>query len=304
MIACRSAACCRFGGAVAHRNFYAAAHSNLRDATRSRSDTNSSRISVRRQIVKNHIGLFFIALPAALLAVPTQARGLEEICRARSSYDLTVTDAALLFERRRPGAQRLEIGSGRLTVNSFAVPLDVRDRQRITEFETAVRALIPRIKALAQRGVDLSAAAVREEAADVSPRSAADPKLEARLEARARNLKTRIANSTTTKEWQGAAFNRYTTEIVADVVPLVAGDLAQRALELAVRGDLAGAAKLTDRAAGMRTSLEARIRNKLTVLEPEVAKLCPSFEWLDALESALTARLPDGSRLDVIEIRG
>jgi hypothetical protein len=254
--------------------------------------------------VKNHIGLFFIALPAALLAVPTQARGLEEICRARSSYDLTVTDAALLFERRRPGAQRLEIGSGRLTVNSFAVPLDARDRQRITEFETAVRALIPRIKALAQRGVDLSAAAVREEAANVSPRSAADPKLEARLEARAHSLKTRIANSTTTKEWQGAAFNRYTTEIVADVVPLVAGDLAQRALELAVRGDLAGAAKLTDRAAGMRTSLEARIRNKLTVLEPEVAKLCPSFEWLDALESALTARLPDGSRLDVIEIRG
>jgi hypothetical protein len=262
------------------------------------------KIQARRQIVKIRISLFFIALPGVLLAVTTQARGLDEICRARSHYDLTVNDAALLFERRRPGGQRLEIGGGRLAVNGFAVPLDARDRQRISAYETAVRALIPRIKALAQRGVDLSAAAVREEAANVAPRSVADPKFDARLQARARNLKTRIANSTTTREWQGAAFNRYTTEIVADVAPLVAGDLAQRALELAVQGDLAGAAALTDRAAGMRTSVEARIRDKLTVLEPEVAKLCPSFDWLDALESALTARLPDGSRLDVIEIRG
>jgi hypothetical protein len=273
-------------------------------ATKNRSDMTRLRIFSPRRIVKIHIGLFSIALPAVLLAVTTQARGLDEVCRARSAYDLTVNDAALLFERRRPGAQRLEIGRGRLAVNGFVVPLDARDRQRIGAYEAAVRALIPRIKALAQRGVDLSAAAVREEAANVSPRAAADPKFEARLEARARNLKTRIASSTTTKEWQGAAFNRYTTEIVADVVPLVAGDLAQQALELAVKGDLAGAAKLTDRAAGMRTSLEARIRNKLTVLEPELAKLCPSFDWLDALESALTARLPDGSRLDVIEIRG
>jgi len=99
----------------------------------------------------------------------------------------------------------------------------------------AVRALLPRVKALAGRGVDLAVVAVREEAANVSPRSAADPKLNARLEARARNLKTRIANSATTKDWQGAAFNRYMGEIVADVLPLVAGDLAQRALEVALR---------------------------------------------------------------------
>jgi hypothetical protein len=93
-------------------------------------------------------------------------------------------------------------------------------------------------------------------------------------------------------------------QIVADVVPMIAGDGGQRALELAVQGDLAGAAALTDRAAALRTSLEARVRDKLSVLEPETAKLCPSFDWLDALESALTARLPDGSRLDLIEIRG
>jgi len=253
--------------------------------------------------MKVQIALIAIALPGVLLAAAAHARTLDEVCRARSGYDLTVSEAALLFERRRPGGQRLEMRRGRLRVNGYAVALDGRDRERINAYETAVRTLIPRVKALAQRGVDVSAAAVREEASRVSPRSAADPKLNARLEARARELKTRIANSATTRDWQGAAFNRYRAQIVADVLPLIAGDFAQRALELAVQGDLAGAAALTDRAAGLRASLEARIRNKLTALEPEMEKLCPSFDWLDALESALTARLPDGSPLDLIEIR-
>lgn len=254
--------------------------------------------------VKRHFALIVIVLSGVLLAMTAQARSLDDVCRARSRYDLTVNDAALLFERKRPAGQRLEMRGGRLLVNGLAVALDGRDRERIRAYESAVRALIPRVKALAERGVDLSAAAVREEASHVSPRSAADPKLNARLDARASNLKMRIANSASTKDWQGAAFNRYMAQIVADVVPMIAGDLGQRALELAVQGDLAGAAALTDRAAGLRSSLEARVRDKLSVLEPEAAKLCPSFDWLDALESALTARLPDGSRLDLIEIRG
>jgi hypothetical protein len=254
--------------------------------------------------VRLHFGLIALVLPGVLFAMTAHARSLDAVCHARSGYDVTVSDAALLFERKRPAGQRLEMRGGRLLVNGLAVALDRRDRERISAYEDAVRALIPRVKALAQRGVDLSAAAVREEASKVAPRSAADPKLNARLDARASSLKMRIANSTSTKDWQGAAFNRYMAQIVADVVPMIAGDLGPRALELAVQGDLAGAAALTDRAAALRTSLEARIRDKLAALEPGVAKLCPSFDWLDALESALTARLPDGSRLDLIEIRG
>ena len=58
------------------------------------------------------------------------------------------------------------------------------------------------------------------------------------------------------------------------------------------------------RAAGMRASLEDRIRNQMQLLEPEFAQLCPAARELDALESAITARLPDGSRLNLLEIRG
>lgn len=242
------------------------------------------------------------ALLGLTLAAPVQARELDETCRARSRYDLTVSDAALLFERAASAQQRVEMRRGRLTVNGAPVPLNGADRSRVATFESTVRALVPQIKTLAQRAVDLGAAAVREEAANVSPRSAADPQLNARVDARARELKARIAASVTTKEWRGAAFSRYVGDIAIDVLPLVAGDLAQQALEAAMQGDLAGAARLKDRAVGLRGSLEARIRTRVEVLEPDVARLCPSLRRLDALESGLAGRLPDGSRLDLIEI--
>lgn len=231
-------------------------------------------------------------------------RAAGDACQVRSGYDLTLSPGTLLFERVAAENQRIEMRGGRLSVNGVAVALGDGDRSRIASYETRMRALIPRIKALGQRAVDLGAAAVREEGASVSPRSAANAKLNARVDARARDLKTRIANSTTTKEWRGTAFNRYSAEIASDVLPIVAGDLAQQALEVAVKGDLAGAAALQKRAAGMRASLEGRIRHRMQLLEPEFALLCPAARELDALESAITARLPDGSRLDLLQIRG
>ncbi len=245
-----------------------------------------------------------IVVVALLGSGPVTGWAAGDACEVHSGYDLTLSPGALLFERVAAKNQRIEMRGGRLSVNGVAVALGDGDRNRIASYEARMRALIPRIKALGQRAVDLGAAAVREEGASVSPRSESSAKLSARVDARARDLKTRIANSTTTKEWRGTAFNRYSAEIASDVLPIVAGDLAQQALEVAVKGDLAGAAALQKRAAGMRASLEGRIRNRMQLLEPEFAQLCPAARELDALESAITARLPDGSRLNLLEIRG
>ena len=153
-------------------------------------------------------------------------RAAGHACQVHSGYDLTLSSGALLFERVAAENQRIEMRGGRLSVNGVTVALGDGDRRRIASYETRMRALIPRIKALGQRAVDLGAAAVREEAASISPKAAASAKLSARVDARARDLKTRIANSTTTKEWRGTALNRYSAEIAADVLPIIAGDLA------------------------------------------------------------------------------
>ena len=247
------------------------------------------------------LNLLAIALLGALVA-PVLGADLDAACRVRSNYDISVRAGAVLFERAAAPAQSIEMSRGNLKANGKPVALGVKDRDRISAFETTLRGLIPRVKALAQRAVDLSIAAIREEAASASPKSAADPQLNQRLETRARDLKMRIANSTTSKDWRGATLNRYTAEVLSDVLPLVGGDLAQQALEIALRGDLAAAGALTNRAAGLRASLEARIRNRLEVLRPEVDKLCPALRRLDALESAVGAALPGGGHLDLLEV--
>lgn len=238
---------------------------------------------------------------ALLLAAPAHARDADDTCGARSNYDLTVTDAALQFERKSAPPQRLEIRRGNLAVNDNAVALRAQDRNRIAAFESTVRELVPKIKTLARRGVDLSVFAIREEAASASPVSAADPQVNARVDARAQELKLRIANSKTSKEWRAGQMNGYLTAVLADVAPLIAGDLAQKALELTLQGDLAGAVALKDRAAALRASLETRIRSRLETLQPEIDKLCPSLRKLDALESGIIQTLPDGSRLNLVE---
>lgn len=225
-------------------------------------------------------------------------------CSPRSRYDVTVTESALIFERAAAPLQRLEVQSGRLTANGSPVSLGRGDGARITAFETNVRALVPQMKALAQRGVDLAVVAIREEAAATSPRSAKDPRLNARLDARAQNIKSRIAASSSSKDWRSLAVKRYVAEAMPDVLPLIGGDLAQQAMDAAMRGDLAGAAALRDKAVKVRPSLEARIQRKLETLQPEADTLCPALRSLDALESGLIATLPDGSRMNLIEIGG
>ncbi|MGH8618159.1 MAG: DUF2884 family protein [Burkholderiales bacterium] len=248
-------------------------------------------------------GLRLLIVLATMGAAGTAAAA-EPACTVRSRYDMTVTDAALVFERTAAPGQHLEMQTGRLAANGALVELGLADRNRIAAFETNARTLVPQLRALAQRGVDLGVAAIREEAAATSPKSATNVQLNARLDARARTLKARIAASNSSKDWRGPAVKRYMAEAMTDVVPLIGGDLAQQALEAALRGDLAAAAAIKGKAERVRPSLEARIQRKLETLQPEVDRLCPALRQLDTLESGMAATLPDGSRLNLVDIGG
>ena len=228
---------------------------------------------------------------------------LDATCGVRSNYDFTVSDNAVLFERVAAPVQSIVMSRGNLTANGKRVALGVKDRDRIAAFETTLRGLIPSVKALAQRAVDISVSAIQDEAASVAPNSAADPRLRQRLDARANALKTRIANSVTSKEWRGAPLNRFSADLLSDVLPLVGGDLARQAVDIAQRGDLAAANALSTRVIGLSGSLEARIRTRLQVLQPEVDRLCPALRRLDALESSARIALPGGAILNLLEIR-
>jgi hypothetical protein len=247
--------------------------------------------------------ILIVVAGGGLLCPAVQAQSLADTCHASTSYDITVDVDSVRFDRAQPAPRQVAMHDGTLRVDGAAVTLGTEDGDRVAVFEQDVRALEPRVKAIAVQGVDLAAGAIREQARQTAPQAAASGELDARLDAQVRTIKARIAASHSTRDWQGAAFDRYVDQIAADIVPLLAGDLAQQALSLAISGDLAGAAALRDRAANLLGDTEARVRQRLQTLRPQLQALCPDIRRLDALESGIGAR-PGGARLDLIDIAG
>lgn len=245
-----------------------------------------------------------IMMATALAALmPWQATPAQEdlnVCRVDSSYDLTLTSDGLLFDRAGPAPKRVRVHDGRLVADGVAVTLDAADRGRMAAFERTAAELEPKVRAIAVRGVDLAAEAVREQARASEPQLAASGELDARLDAVAADLKARIRRSDSTHDWHGPAFRQYLDRHVMTLVPLLAGDLLQRSIQVAVSGDLDKASELRDQAAHMAGDLRSRIRHKLAALEPRIRALCPSVRRMDRLENNLDARLPGGVRLNLL----
>lgn len=235
-----------------------------------------------------------------LACTGVHAQGLLDTCHASSSYDVTIKSDGVLFDRAQTAPRRVYLHDGQLELDGTAVALDAEDSDRVTLIERTVRELEPKVKSIAERGVDLAAQAVREQAATSAPASGGE--LDARLTSVSGDLKARVARSQSSHDWHGPAFRQYTSQVATSIVPLLASGLLQQAVAVALSGDLDAAARLRQRATHMTAALRARIQEKLQVLRPQVRALCPSLQRLDQLESGIHTPLPGGVRIDLIDM--
>ena len=243
-----------------------------------------------------------ILMTAGLLALSASAsaQDLGDTCHASSSYDLSVSADALVFDRTAPAPRRIEMRDGRLRIEGAARALNTEDGDRLVLFESGVRALLPRVRRVAARGVDLAIEAVRAETAPLGLGADTQAELGQRLASHAADLKRRIAASHSTRDWQGEAFERQVDGIVADVAPLIAADLGQQAIDAALSGDLDTAASLRDRAADLASDLQPRLERRMQALQPDIEALCPAIRELHALQLGL--RGSDGRPLHLLDI--
>lgn len=244
--------------------------------------------------------LWLALMAGALACSGAHAQGLLDTCHASSSYDVTIKADGVLFDRDKPAPRRVYLHAGQLTLDGVPVTLDAEDSDRVRLMERLVRGLEPKVKAIADRGVDLAAQAVRQQAATSSPATSGE--LDTRLAAITRNLKARIASSDSSHDWHGPAFRQYANQTMARIVPLLASGLLQQAVTAALNGNLGAAGQLRQRATHMATALRVRIRKKLQVLHPQVQALCPSLQRLNQLESGIHTPLPDDERINLIDI--
>ena len=211
------------------------------------------------------------------------AQDLATTCQVASTYDLTVRPDALVFERADAAPRTVRMHDGALDTDGRQVPLRPDEQDRVALFERQVRNLVPKAKAIANDGVDLAARAVRDEAATAAPSAVSDGELDRVLNARVADIKRRIAASQSTRDWQEDAMRAY-----AHVGPILTRDVGGQAMELAMNGDLQGAASLRDRVANVTTGGQARVVARLeAALKPRIQALCPSIGQLVELQSGL-----------------
>lgn len=244
--------------------------------------------------------LLFASLILATALPVLHAQDLGDTCHASSSYDLTVKPDSLLFDRAQPAPFHVQVADGVLHTDGQPVRLHAEAQDRLVLFERALRALVPRVRAVADAGVDLAVRAVHEEAAGMQLAPTTLAELDRRLSAHAAQLKQRIAQSNSTHDWQGDAAQQLVDRIVGDLAPLVAADLGQQALAAAMNGDLAEAARLRDEAADLTTQLQPRLQRRMEALRPQVQALCPSIQRLADLQQGV--RGADGQPLNLVRM--
>ena len=224
---------------------------------------------------------------ALLVAGPLQAQQLATRGQASSSFDVSVQPDRLIFDRPAPAPQRLVLRDGQLQADGVPVRLNAEDEDRLSLFERELRALVPRVRAVGRRGVDLAVQALRQEAGGVALSAASRAELDQRLAADAAQLRQRIDSSRSTHDWQGDAAQALGNQIAGDLAPIVAGDLGQQALQAAMSGDLQTAARLRDQAADLTTALRPRLEQRMQALVPQVDALCPSIRRLAELQQGV-----------------
>jgi hypothetical protein len=245
--------------------------------------------------------LRFLLLAWPLLAAwPLHAQSLATACHASSSFDFTVEPDSLLFDRANPAPRRVLLQGGALRVDGRAVALNDESQDRLTLFERELRALLPRVKTVAEHGVDVAVQAVRDEAAGLNPGADTRAQLDRKLATDAADLKHRIAASHSTHDWHGTAAGQYARRLAGDIVPLLAADLGRQALNAAMAGDLQGAAALRDRATALASDGPVRLRRRIEqALRPQVEALCPAVRRLVSLQQGV--RDGAGHPLDLLQ---
>ena len=240
--------------------------------------------------------LFTLSLAGPAL----HAQDLAATCHTSSSYDVTLKTDSVLFDRASPAPFHVELQQGTLRTDGVGTPLNAEDQDRLALFERDLRALAPRVRTVAQNGVDMAAQAMRAEADGMGLGSDSRAEFDRRLGEHASELKRRIAASRSSHDWQGDAANQYMNQIAADLLPLLAADLGQQAINAALGGDLQAAASLRDRAADLATELQPRLQQRMQALRPQVQALCPSIQRLAELQQGV--RGSAGKPLNLLQV--
>ena len=234
----------------------------------------------------------------AAIAGTAQAHDRHDIasCEVRSDYDLTLRGKAFVFTRDDGPARHVALGGGRLFVDGKEVTLSLEDRARVRRYEAELARLVPETQQAVREATDIAFTALTEVARGFA---GDDGKASiARLEAARKRVNAELAQRPTMM-FNGEIDDRVIKPLVAEYVPVIAGNAVSATLKVALSGDEKKANEFERRMDRMGDEIERKVERRAEALEPLVERMCERSRELDRLEKGLSLRV-DGEPLNLV----
>jgi hypothetical protein len=246
---------------------------------------------------ENHMQRRLLAVLLALAIAPvTQAKDLE--CSMRSDYHLQMHGQAFVFTRDNGSARRVVLGGGRLFIDGREVALNAADQQRVNEYESELRQLLPEAHQVAIEATDIAFSALTEVAhgfADKGDNSTVD-----QLEQAHRRLRSQLDNDVAFI-FNGDIDAEVIRPVITEFVPEITGAAVKTALSVAFSGDTEKTKAFQARMETMGKDIDSNVKVRAEALKPLAHSLCQRTQHLDAIEGGLSLRLNDGTALDLLQ---
>lgn len=237
-----------------------------------------------------------IGLSLLLLAGAAQATEINVECNVESDYDFALSDKSVIFTRETGTPKAIVMRQGRLFVDDRWVALSAADSKRVADYEREARATMPLARQIGLDAADIAFTTLAEVAAGFG----SDPsRTRDKLDKARKQLDRELSRSVTPSHYNSEALGESIGAAVKDVMPVLVGDIVSGALGAAFSGDDARMKRMEN----MDKDIEARIKPRADALEVRAEALCRKMESLERIDGALEYRLPDGSALDLLELK-
>ena len=219
-------------------------------------------------------------------------------CNIESDYEFSQQGRTLIFSRDAAPGKRILIQDSRLIVDGKAMVLSAGDKQRVGQFESEMRLLIPQVKQVSTEAVDIAFAALIEvsQAFNGEHHNPTVVKLQnARIE-----LRNSIARDPALFINENLD-KKIIDPIMSDFVPDLVGAAVRQALSLAFSGDEKKARAFEKRMDNMGREIETKVEARAKKLEPMATSMCNRVRNMDRIEDGISVRLSSKEKINLLD---
>ena len=253
--------------------------------------------------IRPYLGISALVLAFAACTATARVRVDSDDCDVDSRYSTRIDAGRIILTDDSTHAVVTLLPGGRIEVDGHALVLTEADAAHVADLERAIREIIPEAKALAVDAVAIAFEAVGHVSTAFASNAHEARESAARITRTANELK----QTNNARDSWGPHSEREIEQLiegsVGSLIGEMVGNITAQAIKVALSGDEAAVAELEARAGSIEKNVEKAVEKHAKELERRADALCERARELDRIESRISARLPDGSSIDLVQVK-